>query len=152
MKPPTTKRGVQKLTGRLALLNIFISRSAEKCFPFFKALKGSGNFQWGEGQDKAFKALKAYIENLAIMASPSEGPELLLYIAISGATVSAALVEERSIEGALKRVEVTVLRNGKDSICRRDGSKKASALLLELKDQSFDLFPSSGYVRKLGGL
>jgi hypothetical protein len=86
------------------------------------------------------------------MASPSEGPELLLYIAISGAAVSATLVEEHSIEGALKRVEVTVLRNGKDSIRCRDGSKKASAQLLELKYQSFDLFPTSGYVRKLGGL
>jgi len=45
MKPPTTKRGVQKQTGWLASLNRFMSRSAEKCLPFFKALKGSGNFQ-----------------------------------------------------------------------------------------------------------
>ena len=28
--PPTTKKGVQKLTGRLASLNRFISRSTEK--------------------------------------------------------------------------------------------------------------------------
>jgi len=45
MKPPTTKKGAQKLTGHLASLNKFISRSVEKCFPFFKALKGSGNLQ-----------------------------------------------------------------------------------------------------------
>ena len=31
MKQPTIKKGVQKLTGRLASLNRFISRSAEKC-------------------------------------------------------------------------------------------------------------------------
>jgi len=43
MKSPTTTKGVQKLTGCLASLNRFISRSAEKCLPFFKALKGSGN-------------------------------------------------------------------------------------------------------------
>ena len=48
MKPPTTKKGVQKLTGQLASLNRFISRSAEKCLSFFKVLKGSGNMQWGE--------------------------------------------------------------------------------------------------------
>ena len=35
MKPPTTRKGVQKLTGRLALLNRFISKSTEKCLPFF---------------------------------------------------------------------------------------------------------------------
>jgi hypothetical protein len=55
MKPPTTKKGVQKLTGRLASLNRFISRSAEKCLPFFKALKESGNMQWGEEQRRPSK-------------------------------------------------------------------------------------------------
>ena len=44
MQPPTTQKGVQKLTGRLASLNRFISRSAKKSFPFFKVLKGSENF------------------------------------------------------------------------------------------------------------
>ena len=43
MKPPTTKKGVQELTGSLASVNRFISRSVEKCLPFFKALKGTGN-------------------------------------------------------------------------------------------------------------
>ena len=101
MKPPTTKKGVQKLTGRLASLNRFISKSAEKCLPFFKALKGSGNMEWGEEQVKAFEAFKQYIENLAVTSSPSEKAELLLYISSSGAAISAALVEERAIEGAL---------------------------------------------------
>ena len=100
MKPPTTRKGVHKLTGRLASLNRFISKSAEKCLPFFKALKGSGNLEWGEEQAKAFKDLKQYIEKLIVMSSPSE-KELLLYISTSGAAVSAALVEERTIEGAL---------------------------------------------------
>jgi len=106
MQPPNTKKGVQKLTGRLASLNRFISRSAEKCLPFFKALKGSGNFRWGEEQQKAFKALKTYIEKLAIMTSPSEKAELLLYIASSGAAVSAALVEECMIKVTLKQVPI----------------------------------------------
>ena len=48
MKPPATRKGVQKLTGRLASLNQFISKSAEKCLPFFKAQKGSGNMEWCE--------------------------------------------------------------------------------------------------------
>ena len=94
MQPPTTKKGVQKLTGHLASLNKFISRSAEKLLPFFKVLKGSKNFHWGPEQDKAFKDLKQYLENLAVMTSPSPGAELLLYIATSSSAVSAALVEE----------------------------------------------------------
>ena len=39
MRPPSTKKEVQKLTGRLASLNRFISRSAEKSLPFFKVMK-----------------------------------------------------------------------------------------------------------------
>ena len=39
--------------------------------------------QWGEEQAKAFGALKTFIENLAVMTSPSEKAELLLYIASS---------------------------------------------------------------------
>ena len=49
--------------------------------------------EWGEEQAKAFEALKQYIENLAVMSSPSEKVELLLYIATLGATDSAALIE-----------------------------------------------------------
>src|SRR6185295_15095906 len=60
MGPPSTKKEVQKLTGRLASLYIFISRSAEKSLPFFKVLKGTKNFQWETEQDKAFDDLKKY--------------------------------------------------------------------------------------------
>ena len=104
MKPPTTKKGVQKLTGRLASLN---RKSAEKCLPFFKELKGSGNIEWGEEQAKAFEDLKQYIEKLAVMSSPSEKAELLLYISTSCAAVSAALVEERTMKGYWHRCPYT---------------------------------------------
>ena len=106
MRPPSTKKEVQKLTGRLASLNRFISRYAEKSLAFFKVLKGTENFHWGTEQDKAFEDLKKYLENLAVMTSPSPGAELLLYIATSRSTVSAALVEERMVEGTLKQLPI----------------------------------------------
>lgn len=106
MKPPTMKKGVQKLTGRLASLNKFISRSAEKSPPFFKVLKGSENLQWGSKQDKAFEDLKQYLENLAVMTSPSPDAELLLYIVTSSSAMSATLVEERMAKGTLKQFPI----------------------------------------------
>jgi hypothetical protein len=39
MEPPSTKKGAQRLAGRLASLNRFISRSAERNLPFFEILK-----------------------------------------------------------------------------------------------------------------
>jgi hypothetical protein len=40
------------------------------------------------------------------MTSPSPGAELLLYIATSSSAVSAALVEERMVEGTLKQLPI----------------------------------------------
>lgn len=38
MKPPKSVRDVQKLTGRIAALNRFLSRAAERGLPFLKTL------------------------------------------------------------------------------------------------------------------
>ena len=39
MALPKTVKEVQKLTGRIAGLNRFVSRATDKCLPFFKTLK-----------------------------------------------------------------------------------------------------------------
>ena len=38
-KSPKTVKEVQKLTGRIAALNRFVSKATDKCLPFFKTLK-----------------------------------------------------------------------------------------------------------------
>lgn len=43
MSPPTNVKEVQRLSGHIAALNRFISRSTDKCFPFFKLLKKNSN-------------------------------------------------------------------------------------------------------------
>jgi hypothetical protein len=45
MEPPKSRKGAQILAGRLAFLNIFISRSAEQNLTFFKVLKSIEVFQ-----------------------------------------------------------------------------------------------------------
>jgi hypothetical protein len=47
MTPPQSTRDVQRLTGRLAALNRFISKSAERSLPFLKTLHGAKDFAWG---------------------------------------------------------------------------------------------------------
>jgi hypothetical protein len=47
MVEPSTKKEVQKLTGRIAALNRFISKLAEYSLPFFKALKSTNKVEWG---------------------------------------------------------------------------------------------------------
>jgi hypothetical protein len=65
--------GVPKYTvnnGRIATLNRFISKSAERSLPFFKALKGKGKIERGLEKNKSFAELKSYIKQLAILSLP----------------------------------------------------------------------------------
>jgi hypothetical protein len=90
------------LAGRLASLNRFISRSAERNLPFFEILKLAEVFQWGPAQQKAFKELKQYLVDLTTLTPPSTGTPLLLYVVVSHSVVSAALVQEKQ-DGQVKR-------------------------------------------------
>jgi hypothetical protein len=92
MEPPNSKKGAQRLAGRLSSLNRFISRSAERNLPFFEILKSVEVFQWGPAQQKAFEELKQYLIDLTTLTPPSSRTPLLLYVAASHAAVSATLV------------------------------------------------------------
>jgi ribonuclease HI len=94
------------LTGRLASLNRFISRSAERNLPFFEVLKSAEIFQWGPTQQKAFEELKHYLIELTTLTPPSSGTPLILYVAASHAAVSATLVQEKQDGQAKKQVPV----------------------------------------------
>jgi hypothetical protein len=102
MEPPSTKKGAQRLAGRLASLNRFISRSVEINLPFFEILKSVDVFQWGPAQQKAFEELKQYLVDLTTLTPPSPGAPLLLYVAALHSAVSAALVQEK-LDGQVKK-------------------------------------------------
>jgi hypothetical protein len=102
MEPPNTKKGAQRLAGKLTSLNRFISRSAERNLPFFKILKSAEVFRWGPAQQRAFEELKQYLIDLTTLTPPSPGAPLLLYVAASHSAVSAALVQEKQ-DGHVKK-------------------------------------------------
>jgi hypothetical protein len=106
MTPPQSARDVQRLTGRLAALNRFISKSVEQSLPFLKTLRGAKDFAWGPEQAAAFTSLKQHLSELAILTSPNPSLPLLLYIAASPHTVSAALVQEQDREGTIRQCPV----------------------------------------------
>jgi hypothetical protein len=106
MQPPNSRKEVQRLTCRIASLNRFISKAAERSLPFFKVLRANSTFQWGPEQQQAFDDLKKYLEDAAVMTKPSPKAELLLYIAATDTAVSAVLVEERKEADALKQFPI----------------------------------------------
>jgi hypothetical protein len=106
MQPPSSRKKVQRLMGRIASLNHFISKAAKRSLPFFKVLRANSAFQWGSEQQQAFDDLKKYLEDAAVMTKPSPKGELLLYIAATDTAVSAVLVEERKEVDALKQFPI----------------------------------------------
>jgi hypothetical protein len=91
--PPRTSNA---LIGRLAALNRFISRSAERSLPFLKTLRSAKDFIWGPEQEATFESLKQYLSDLATLTSPNPALPLVLYITASPSVVSAALVQEKA--------------------------------------------------------
>jgi hypothetical protein len=106
MEPPKSRKCAQRLTGRLASLNRFISRSAERNLPFFEVLKSTEVFQWGVNQQNAFEDLKQYIVHLTTLTPPSLGAPLLLYVVASHDVVSVALVQEKQDEQTNNQVPI----------------------------------------------
>ena len=93
MASPKTVKEVQKLTGRIATLNRFVSRATNKCLPFFKTLKRA--FAWTDDCEAAFQELKRYLSNLPLLSPSKEGESLQLYLAMSTTEVNAALIWEK---------------------------------------------------------
>jgi hypothetical protein len=80
MQDPVSVKDVQKLTGRVAALNRFIPRAAERSLPFFQVLRSTKNFQWSETQKQAFQELKDYLSNMTKLCPPEPRSPLLLYV------------------------------------------------------------------------
>lgn len=92
MAPPRNTKEVQCLNGKVAALNWFISRATDKCLPFFHMLKKS--FEWIAECQQAFDDLKAYLSSPQLLSPSQPREELFLYLTVSLAVVSVALVRE----------------------------------------------------------
>ncbi|VFQ79929.1 unnamed protein product [Cuscuta campestris] len=113
MQAPTSVRDVQKLTGCLAALSWFLSRSAERSLPFFNVLKKANTFAWDEDCQKAFEELKEYLVSDIVLSKPEQGETLYLYLGISPNAVSSILIRD---DGAQKPIYyVSKALNGAES-------------------------------------
>ncbi|KAG7588764.1 Integrase catalytic core [Arabidopsis suecica] len=94
MPSPRNIKEVQRLTGRIAALNRFISKSTDKCLPFYQILKGNKKFLWDDQCEAAFGQLKTYLTTPPILSKPELDEKLYLYISVSNHSVSGVLVRE----------------------------------------------------------
>ena len=73
MHSPRSHKDVQSLTGRVAALNRFISKSTNKCLPFYNLLRGNKKFEWTKECEHAFLDLKTHLAEPSIFSKPAMG-------------------------------------------------------------------------------
>ena len=93
LQSPRNPKEMQKLTGMAVALNRFISRSADRCRPFFLLINKWKGFEWTEECVIAFQQLKDYLARPPIMSSPEPDEVLFAYIAVAPYAVSLVLIQ-----------------------------------------------------------
>ena len=76
----------------MTALNRFISRSADRCRPFFLLLHKWKEFEWIDECVVAFQQLKQYLSRPPIMSSPVVDEILFAYIAVAFYAISFVLI------------------------------------------------------------
>ncbi|XP_075667544.1 uncharacterized protein LOC142637124 [Castanea sativa] len=92
LHPPRNPKEVQKLAGMFAALNRFISRSTDRCRPFYRLLHKWKDFQWTDECNLAFEDLKQYLTNSPILSTPEKEEVLYVYLAVTNHAVSLFLI------------------------------------------------------------
>nr|GEY47067.1 hypothetical protein [Tanacetum cinerariifolium] len=84
MPSPKTLKQMQSLSGKLAALNRFLSKSAERSLPFLDTLKKCTNkkgIRWTEAAEAAFLDMKKLVFELPTLTTPKKGETLMMYLA-----------------------------------------------------------------------
>ena len=78
----------------ITALNRFISKSADRCRPFYLLINKWKGFKWSEDCIMAFQQLKEYLSRPPIMSSPEADEILYAYIAVAPHAVSLVLIQD----------------------------------------------------------
>ncbi|GKV42199.1 hypothetical protein SLEP1_g49636 [Rubroshorea leprosula] len=105
MEPPKSVKDIQRLTGRVAALHRFISKSTDKCLPFFKIMRSAAQkdesgkqkkFEWSQECQTTFDELKSYLSLPPLLTKAIDGKILYLYLGISDEAISSVLVRDEA--------------------------------------------------------
>ncbi|GKB88562.1 reverse transcriptase domain-containing protein [Tanacetum coccineum] len=92
------KTQMQQPSGKLATLNRFLSKAAERALPCLDTLKKCTNkkdFHWTTEAEEAFQAMKKLIAEFPTLTASKKEEELMVYLSAANKAVSAVLLVER---------------------------------------------------------
>nr|GEU44855.1 reverse transcriptase domain-containing protein [Tanacetum cinerariifolium] len=90
---PRTIKEVQSLNEKLASLNRFLSKSAEKSLPLFQTLKKcikNSDFHWSAETEQAFQQLKQHLSELPLLVAHKPQEELIIYLSATYGAINGS--------------------------------------------------------------
>ncbi|KAK1628906.1 hypothetical protein QYE76_003221 [Lolium multiflorum] len=94
MKPPTTKKELQCLIGKINFVRRFISNLSGRIEPFMGLvkIKPDEEFRWGAEQQQAFDDIKEY-DQAAVLVPPRQDRPFYIYLSVADTSIASVVVQ-----------------------------------------------------------
>jgi hypothetical protein len=95
MVPPTTKRELQQLIGKINFVRRFISNLSGRIEPFieFVKIKANDEFRWGAVQQRAFEEIKEYLSKSPVLVPPQQGKPCYVYLSVGNTSIASMVIQ-----------------------------------------------------------
>jgi hypothetical protein len=95
MVPPTTKRELQQLIGKVNFVRRFISNLSGRIEPFMELVKIKANeeFHWGVEQQRAFEEIKEYLSKPPVLVPPQQDRPFYMYLSVGDTSIASVVIQ-----------------------------------------------------------
>jgi ribonuclease HI len=95
MVPPTTKKELQQLIGKINFVRRFISDLSGRMEPFMELVKIKTNdeFRWGVEQQRAFEEIKEYLSRPPVLVPPQQDRPFYIYLSVGDTSIASVVVQ-----------------------------------------------------------
>jgi hypothetical protein len=95
MVPPTMKRELQQLIGKINFVRRFISNLSGWIEPFMDLvkIKADEDFRWGVKQQRAFEEIKEYLARWPMLVPPQRDKSFYIYLSVGDTSIASVVVQ-----------------------------------------------------------
>jgi hypothetical protein len=95
MVPPTTKRELQQLIGKINFVRRFISNFSGRIEPSMELVKIKANeeFCWGAERQRAFEEIKEYLSKPPVLVPPQQDRPFYVYLSVGDTSIASVVIQ-----------------------------------------------------------
>jgi hypothetical protein len=95
MVPPTMKRELQQLIGKINFVRRFISNLSGRIEPFMELVKIKANeeFRSGAEQQRAFEEIKEYLSKPPVLVPPQQDRPFYVYLSVGDTSITLVVIQ-----------------------------------------------------------